>query len=111
MSNTVDDDKPFVPAMHLIEGHRVRIEAELLIAEGYKLLARTSDLDCDPDVRSRRLRDGYLKVAEGHTILAKSNEMIADAIEMRRPSRPIRPPTVDLSEEKTENGKSMQQGE
>jgi hypothetical protein len=68
----------------LISAHRVRRNGELLIAAGYKLLARSSDLDCDPDIRSRRVRDGYLKLAEGHTFLAQSDELIAEAGEMHQ---------------------------
>lgn len=55
----------------------LRREAELLLADGYKLLARTSDLDCDPEVRSRRLRDGYLRLAEAHQMIAASEEILA----------------------------------
>ena len=84
MSNITD------AGAHLIEGHRIRKDGEELIAEGYKLLARSSDLDCDPEVRSLRIRDGYTKLAEGHKILAKSSEMIADAIAVRHV--PFRPP-------------------
>jgi hypothetical protein len=73
----------------LIQGHRLRKEAQLILAEGHKLLARTSDLDCDPEIRSRRLRDGHLKLADGHTLLAKSDELIADAISMRRASQVV----------------------
>jgi hypothetical protein len=54
--------------------HRARRDAELLFAEGFKLLARSSDLDCDPDIRSRRVRDGYLRLAEGHTRLAEIHD-------------------------------------
>jgi hypothetical protein len=79
-----NDDQWTAADKQLISAHRLRRSANLLIAEGYKLLARTSDLDCDPDINSRRLRDGYTKLAQGHQFLAQSDEMVAEAGEMHQ---------------------------
>jgi hypothetical protein len=84
MSNA--DEKLMVTRVNadekLIEAHLTRRDGELMIADGYKLLARTSDLDCDPEIRCRRLRDGYLKLSDGHVWLAKAEEMLAEAGQM-----------------------------
>lgn len=67
----------------LAEARLAHRDGELRIAEGYKTLSRSSDLDCDPEVKSRRIRDGYLALSDGHSLLAKSDEMVAEAGRLR----------------------------